>query len=418
MSEGVRGKRLAGPLKIAAMAALCVVFASPNAIAEDGGLGGFFSHLFGAPAAKPPPPAAAPTVSVSRKPKKKVRDFVPATTTRAPGTPGGSPVTASFFIDVLGDSMGVLASDGLTDAFTDKPDVAIVDKARDASGLVNNGYFDWPKAANDLIGEKGKVDFVVIMLGINDLQPMREGNEAFDPLTDKWRERYGQRVEAMLAPFRAAHIPVAWVGLPPMRTERVNAQAIKLNEIFKEHAEKAGAKYIDIWDAFADQSGQYDAFGPNIDGQNVKLRGSDGILFTKAGARKLAHFLESDIRKSLDKAHPATELASLPPDIEQAADDINAQIRREMGAPPAVASPAPAGGPSVSTAPAPPPVPLKPLAGPIFSLSARPNTPGGVLAARGAPVSATSADVSKVIRDGEPPETRPGRSDDFSWRRL
>ena len=58
-----------------------------------------------------------------------------------------------------------------------------------------------------------------------------------------------------VAPFQAAHIPVAWVGLPPMRTDRFNADIVELNELFKENAEKAGAKFIDIWDAFADQNG-------------------------------------------------------------------------------------------------------------------------------------------------------------------
>ena len=87
--------------------------------------------------------------------------------------------------------------------------------------------------------------------------------------------------------------------MPPMRTDRFNAGVVKLNEIYKEYAEKAGAKYIDIWDAFADQNGQYDASGPNVDGQNVKLRGADGIHFTKAGSRKVAHFLEAEIRARL-----------------------------------------------------------------------------------------------------------------------
>ena len=162
-----------------------------------------------------------------------------------------------------------------------------------------------------------------------------------------------------MAPFQAAHIPVAWVGLPPMRTDRLNAQVVKLNEIDKEHAEKAGAKYIDIWDAFADQNGQYDAFGPNVDGQNVKLRGADGILFTKAGARKVAHFLEAEIKRVFDKNKPQYDTATLPPDIEQAAGDINAQIRREMGAPEEPAAP---GSPARLEPP-------KPLAGPILSLT-------------------------------------------------
>ncbi len=389
-------------LGLSAVLALGLVAGAPSAPAEDSGLPGFLFRLFGGPPAKPQDSGPTPLHKPSHK-----RDFVPATTTRAPGAPGGAPVEPTFHVEVIGDSLAVQAADGLKDAFADKPEIAVVDKARDASGLVRDDYFDWPKFANDLASGKDKIDFVVVMLGINDLQPMRDGADTLDALSDRWRDHYSQRVEAVVAPLRAAHIAVAWVGLPPMRTDRVNAEAIKLNEIYKEHAEKAGAKYIDIWDAFADQNGQYDAFGPNIDGQNVKLRGADGIRFTKAGARKVAHFLEAEIKRSFDKLNPASEVATLPPDIEQAADDINAQIRREMGVP----APAEAGA-------AGPQVPNRPLAGPILSLTARPSSQGGELASRQNRPLAEALDVTRVFRVGEPDEPRAGRADDFSWPRL
>ena len=190
-----------------------------------------------------------------------------------------------------------------------------------------------------------------------------------DLQSDKWRELYGQRIERLVAPFKLAHVPVVWVGLPPMRSDQLNAQVIKFNELYKEHAEKAGAHYIDIWDAFADEGGAYNAYGPDINGQNAKLRAADGIHFTKAGARKLAQFLEADIKRAFDAAKPQNDIANLPPDIEQAAIDINAQIRREMGVP------APAGAPAAAE-------PDKPLAGPILPLTARPLSPGGALVTR------------------------------------
>jgi hypothetical protein len=389
--------------RLAAVALCCVALGGPAVRAQDGGLGGFLSHLFGGPGAQP-----APAPTPTHRPKKRVRDFVPATTTREPGTPGGAPVQPTFFIDVLGDSMGLLADDGLTQAFADKPEISIANKSREASGLVRDDYYDWPKAARELATGKDHIDLIVMMVGINDLQPMRDGADTLDPLSDRWRALYGQRVEAVVAPFQAAHIPVLWVGLPPMRTDRLNAQVVKLNEIDKEHAEKAGAKYIDIWDAFANQDGQYDAFGPNVDGQTVKLRGADGILFTKAGGRKVAHFLEAEIKRVYDKNKPQYDNASLPPDIEQADVDINTQIRREMGAPEEPAAP---GSPARLEPP-------KPLAGSILSLTARPISPGGALASREATPAGEPDAVARVLRLGEPVDPRTGRADDFSWPRL
>ena len=386
-------------LRLAAVAAFAVALAAPAAPAQEGGLGGFLQQLFGG-GQPPKPPEAAPS-----KPKKKVRDFVPATTTRQPGTPGGAAVQPTFFIDVLGDSLASLTASGLTEAFADKPEVAVADKSHDASGLVRADYFDWPKAAQDLATGKDHIDFVVIMVGINDIQAMRDGNDSLDPLTDRWKAAYAARIDALLAPFQGLHIPVAWVGLPPMRTDRFSNDIVKLNEIDRAEVEKDGAKYIDIWDAFADQNGQYDASGPNVDGQIVKLRGPDGIHFTKAGGRKVAHFLEAEIRRVLDKGRPQNETADLPPDIEQAAGDINAQIRREMGAPEA---------PGAATTLEPP----KPLAGPILSLTGRPLSPGGALAAREPSPPGETDLVARVLRRGEPADPRGGRADDFSWPRL
>jgi hypothetical protein len=385
-------------LRLAAVAALAVALTAPAAPAQEGGLGGFLQQLFGGQPPKPPEAAAS-------KPKKKVRDFVPATTTREPGTPGGAAVQPTFFIDVLGDSLASLTASGLTEAFAGKPEIAVADKSHDASGLVRADYFDWPKAAHDLATGKDHIDFVVVMVGINDLQAMRDGAESLDPLSDRWKTAYAARIDAVLAPFQAANIPVAWVGMPPMRADRFNADIVKLNEIDRAEVEKLGVKFIDIWDAFADQDGQYDASGPNVDGQIVKLRGPDGIHFTKAGGRKVAHFLEAEIRRVFDKGRPQNETADLPPDIEQAAGDINAQIRREMGAPE---------GPGAPATQEPP----KPLAGPILSLTGRPLSPGGALASREPNPPGETELVARVLRQGEPAEPLSGRADDFSWPRL
>ena len=340
----------------------------------------------------------------SRAARKPLRDFVPAEKTRAPGAIGGTPIQPTFFINVLGDSLGVEAAEGLSQAFTDKPEIAVVGRARDSSGLVRDDYYDWFKVVNDLATAKDKLDFVVVIVGINDLQFLKDGAETLDPLSDKWRDAYGQRIERLIAPFRLAHVPVAWVGLPPMRGERFNAQVVKLNELYKERAEKAGAQYIDIWDAFANDAGQYDAYGPDINGQNAKLRAADGIHFTKAGSRKMAQFLEAEIRRAFEAAKPQDDIAKLPPDIEQAADDINAQIRREMG----VA--APAGAPALGE-------PAKPLAGPILSLTTRPLSPGGALAAHQPDLRQGSA-AERLLAQGAPIERKPGRADDFAWPRL
>ncbi len=328
----------------------------------------------------------------------KGQDYVSPAATRA-SSQAAAKVEKTAFVTVLGDTLAIQAAQGLTDAFANRPEVSVANATRALSGLTRNDYYDWPKAARDLVAGRQKIDVVVVMLGINDVQPLQDGGVALDPLSDKWRALYAQRIEGLIAPFRDAQIPVLWVGLPSMPDERFNGQALALNEIYREHVEKAGGKYVDIWDGFVDQNGQYSAFGPDIDGQNTKLRsGSSGIYFTKAGARKLAQYLETDIRHIIDKGKTQNDISALPPDIEQEAEDINVEIRREMGVDKALAN-----------APFAPP---KLEAGPILSLTARPTAANAALAGV---LGAELGDGVRTVRLGQAVGPQPGRADDFAW---
>lgn len=387
--------------RIALLAAVgCVLFAVSSRAEDTGGFPGFLQHLFGF---KPStaPHADTPTNPRPRPPRKRPQDFLPPSATRAPATVRVAP---TFFISVLGDSLAIMAAQGLADAFANRSEISVTNLARDVSGLTREDNYDWPKAARELVAGKQKTDVAVVMIGINDLQPMKAGGGTFDPLSDQWRALYGQRIEDLVAPFREAHIPLLWVGLPSMRDDHVNAQAIALNEIFREHVEKAGGKYIDIWDAFADQSGQYAAFGPDVDGQNEKLRsGPNGIYFTKAGSRKVAQFLEADIRRNFEKEKPQNNIAALPPDVEQEADDINVEIRREIGMDKASSN-------GISSPP-------KLDAGPILSLTARPTAANAALAGTFQTESGDRQDEGRRVRLGQAGQPRIGRADDFTWPR-
>jgi hypothetical protein len=386
--------------------ALAALLLTSPAAAEENGLGSFFSHLFGGPPQPAPSPtqsSPSPRPSEAATPRKRKRPAVARS--EAPPPPAASatpPPSASLFVYVLGDSLGVSAADGMAQDFQGQPEIGVVDRARDASGLVRDDYFDWPKAARELVspgkeGKAAKVDFVFVMLGINDFQPLRDGKDYVDVLSDRWKAVYAQRIQAVVAPLQAAHVPVVWIGLPPMRNDKVNAEVVALNQLFKENAEKAGAKFVDIFDAFADQSGGFDAFGPDMNGQKVKLRGPDGIHFTGAGGLKLAHLLDPDALAALKPdGAPKTDFASLPPDVSKAADDINEQIRRE----------AVPGAPAVAPAPLP-----KPEAGAIVSLAARPASPGAALVVTKA---LAEDEAERRLRRGDPPPAQPGRADDFS----
>jgi hypothetical protein len=70
-----------------------------------------------------------------------------------------------------------------------------------------------------------------------------------------------------------------------------------LNELYRSRAERAGIIYVDVWDGFVAEAGKFSQQGPDYQGQIRRLRTSDGIHFTKYGARKLALYVEREIER-------------------------------------------------------------------------------------------------------------------------
>ncbi|MFD0934814.1 DUF459 domain-containing protein, partial [Methylobacterium trifolii] len=208
-------------------------------------------------------------------------------------------------IAVFGDSLADHLSRGLDDVFEDNADVAVIDRAKGDSGIVRKDVVDWPKAAEDYLKTNPKVTYAVVMIGANDRQPIREGDQSFDPLTDRWREVYRSRVDALVKVFSAHKIPLIWVGVPPMRSESLTKDLAAINDLVRETVTKANATYVDVWPGFVDDRNRYAATGPDLEGQTAKLRTADGVHFTHAGDRKLAHFVDVELKRLMGTAPTA-----------------------------------------------------------------------------------------------------------------
>ena len=83
---------------------------------------------------------------------------------------------------VLGDGMADWLAYGLEDAYTEQPDIGVIRKAKNTSGLIKyqpkGDPSDWAAAAKVILATE-KPDIIVVMLGINDRVSMRE------PVTEK-----------------------------------------------------------------------------------------------------------------------------------------------------------------------------------------------------------------------------------------
>ncbi len=332
---------------------------------------------------------------------------------------------------VIGDSLADWLGYGLEEAFADTPEIGIVRKIRPYSGLVRyearSDAAEWSQAVKDVLAaEKPKA--IVVMLGVNDRLPLRDrappakaatapaqaqgatvpaasssdtarpGGEqpaaaasepqrrggSYEFRTDKWAELYGKRVDDMIAALKSKGVPVLWVGLPAIRGTRSTSDMSYLDELYRARAEKAGITYVDIWDGFVDESGRYAVQGPDFEGQIRRLRTGDGVHFTKAGAVKLAHYVEHELRRVLS-SHIVP--VALPGPDEQAPKGS------AVGARPAV--------------------------GPVVPLVATGGGEGGdLLGAPSHPVPAAFDPLAtRVLSRGDAIAAPPGRADDFSWPR-
>jgi hypothetical protein len=373
------GLRGAGVMLALLCAALCI---GPSPAAAQSFLDRLFQPFFPSPPpqvyrsdpyrwTRPPPP----------KPRPRPRPVVEK--------PVEKPATR--FVAVFGDGLGQTLGQELIDVLADVPEVGVLRRARDGAGLARDDFGDWTKEVRDLLDGRLKIDVAVVMVGSNDRQAIHEGGATGELLTPAWKTLYAARVRALATLFQQHGVPLIWVGLPIMKNDRFAADMSGFNDIYREQATAAGAVFVDTWEAFGDAKGQYSPFGPNTDGQTVRLRAADGVHFTKAGARKLAHFVEADVRRFLDS---------------RGVKGPEAGIRA-----PGAANPA-------RDAVAPPDTSVAPVAGPVMSLTAPASTPGGVLVtkATGAAGSdAAAALIDRTLVEGRPVGAKPGRADDHRW---
>ncbi|MFZ1189190.1 MAG: DUF459 domain-containing protein, partial [Pseudolabrys sp.] len=264
-------------------------------------------------------------------------------------------------IVVMGDDMADWLASGLEDIFSDTPEIRIIRKNKLNSGLLHydaKGDLDWWHVARDTLA-RGKADYVVMMLGIGDREEIRvkdlakeadtrakdqqaKDQAAKDPQgkdrqakdeaekkdgqkpaktsdtdengtpsaqrakktggpaefrSEEWEKIYSRRIDDTIAALKSKGVPVIWVGLPPIRGARSSSDAAYLNELYRARAERADIKYVDVWDGFVDEDGKYSNYGPDYEGQVRRLRLNDGVFFTKAGAIKLARYVEQELSR-------------------------------------------------------------------------------------------------------------------------
>lgn len=390
--------------------------------------GGFFQNFFGPFNSRPSEGEFSPP------PQQRQRQHTetPSDSSRAPPPrkteSKGEQNAPTTSIVVMGDGMADWLAYGLEDAFSDSPEIGIVRKNKLYSGLLHyeaKGDLDWWHVARDVLANE-KADYVVMMLGLSDRENIREKDLAKEAETkakdqqakdeaekksgqkpaktdgtdevvapapqrqradgvveyrsDEWAKIYSRRIDETIAALKSKGVPVFWVGLPSIRGTRSTADAAYLNDLYRARAERAGVVYIDVWDGFVDDAGKYSNYGPDYEGQTRRLRSSDGVFFTKYGARKLAHYVERELHRYMSNrvpvALPAGPIGPVPSEEKPAA---------------------------------------RPLAGPVVPLTGILDKSDDLLGGASSSSVHGNAIATKVLIKGEPVAAPPGRADDFVW---
>jgi hypothetical protein len=284
-------------------AALFWAAAPGPAFAQNDPITGFFRMLFGG-GQSPPPPPGSPTVREAPRPSRPAEPKI----VEVPKHPDAQVIL------VVGDIEAAGLATGLRVAFAEEPSIVVQARTRNVAGLVRDGESDWLQTTQKQLGEV-KADFVVAMIGVNDFLPIAgpAGAKPFEPASDDWNRVYGERLDRLVGALKATGRPFWWVGLPPTAdpdrkpTARAAFAAFLsgLNDLARPRVQAAGGSFVDIWNAFTDEEGHYTPTGPDIDGQVKRLRASDGVLFTRSGQRKLAFFVEEEIRKLMRGEMPS-----------------------------------------------------------------------------------------------------------------
>ena len=341
---------------------------------------------------------------------------------------------------------------GLEDALGDTPEFGVTRKHRTYSGLLRyetrTETPDWAQAAREIIAAE-KPNFIVMMVGLNDRQQIRErvtpppapargaaaqrsaapaapaGEPAAQPAppqvpdtekpsetdnpeqlstapeaprgprvagthefrTDKWAELYSKQIDDTIAALKSRGVPVFWVGLPSVRGQRSTSDMPISTSCTAPAPRRPASPSSTCGMASSTRADASRCKARTSKARPAGCATADGVHFTKAGARKLAHYVEREIKRVASRGPVAVALPTSEPQPQ-----------------------APAAKTGGSTA--------RPLAGPVMPLTAAANVgEDGLLGGSGARPAPDHVTVTRVLVKGEAVEAPAGRGDDFSWPR-
>lgn len=182
----------------------------------------------------------------------------------------------------IGDAFGGGLGAGLARVTEASGDYDVSIRFNEESGLARPEVYDWPATVPKIL-EGNAYDVIVVMLGANDRQVIRDGEMRYDFGTPEWTASYTKQANLLLDRLQASKARVIWVAPPPMRDPDYDAAVKTIAALQKDLVERRGMTFLDLRPAFTNPDGSYTDSTTDGAANIIKLRGRDGISFFKAG---------------------------------------------------------------------------------------------------------------------------------------
>lgn len=238
--------------------------------------------------------------------------------TPAMGSPATAEDTATPAVDVqqmlvIGDALGGGLGAGLIRAAENSGGYEVTNRFVEESGAARPEVYDWGATLPKILEGKS-YNTIVVLLGANDRQMIKQGNLRFGFEAPDWSKAYTQNLDRILEDLKASGAAVYWVSLPPMADPKYEAAMQVVAGLQKARVEAYGMHYIDIRPAFLAADGSYTDTGPDDTGAVRKLRSRDGVTFFKQGNNRMAQLVMQAIAKAPAEPAPVEAKTSLPVD--------------------------------------------------------------------------------------------------------
>jgi hypothetical protein len=188
---------------------------------------------------------------------------------------------------MAGDSLMGAIAESFSEGTQHDARVTVTNNVKIGTGLARPDIYNWASAVSQELATVNP-DVVVFMFGANDDQDMEAGGHRVPLASPEWRTEYARRVSQLISLTVSTTRQVIWLGIPAVRRPRLNQTKDTINQIvMTAAAQNRGAVFIDTGAIVDAPGGGYTTYLTNAAGQPVKIRESDGIHLTLAGANRL-----------------------------------------------------------------------------------------------------------------------------------